>query len=70
MRLQGSGGVADGMKITHGLVSVGKAVSIPSTTQAGEPGFFSHYSYRDLHARRVTTRKYMEDAEEQSMFTL
>ena len=78
MRLHGTGGVADGMKIARGLVSVGKAVeleykaqmckknniSIPSTTRSGEPGFFSRYSYRDLHARRVTARKYMEDAEE------
>ncbi|KAI0255570.1 DNA/RNA polymerase [Lactifluus subvellereus] len=78
MRLQGSGGVADGMKTARGLVSVGKAVeleykaqmckknniSVPSTARAGEGGFFSRYSYRDLHARRVTARKYMEDAEE------
>lgn len=78
MRLQGSGGVADGMKMARGLVSVGRAVEleykaqmckknnipIPSATRAGEPGFFSRYSYRDLHARRVTARKYMEDSEE------
>ena len=78
MRLQGSGGVADGMKVARGLISVGKAVeleykvgmckknniSIPSTSRAGESGFFSRYSYRDLHARRVIARKYMEDAEE------
>lgn len=78
MRLQGSGGIADGMKTARGLVSVGKAVeleykaqmckknniSVPSTTRAGESGFFSRYSYHNLHARRVTARKYMEDAEE------
>jgi DNA-directed RNA polymerase len=78
MRLQGSGGIADGMKLARGLVSLGKAVeleykaqmcknnniSVPSVTRAGESGFFSRYSYRDLHARRVTARKYMEDAEE------
>jgi DNA-directed RNA polymerase len=78
MRLQGSGGVADGMKTARGLVSVAKAVeleykaqmckknniTVPSTTRAGESGFFSRYSYYDLHARRVTARKYMEDAEE------
>ena len=78
MRLHGSGGVAEGMKTARGLVSVGKAVeleykaqmckenniSIPSTARAGESGFFSRYSYRDLHARRITARKYMEDAEE------
>jgi len=80
MRLQGSGGIVDGMKLARGLVSVGKVVeleykaqmckknniSVPSTTRAGESGFFSRYSYRDLHARRVTARKYMEDAEEWS----
>ncbi len=78
MRLQGTGGVADGMKTARGLVSVGRAVeleykaqmckknniSVPSTMRAGESGFFSRYSYHDLHARRVTARKYMEDAEE------
>jgi DNA-directed RNA polymerase len=78
MRLQGSGGVADGMKITRGLISVGKAVeleykaqmckknniSIPSAPRAGDPVFFSRYSYRELHARRVAARKYTEDAAE------
>ena len=78
MRLQGSGGVADGMKTARGLVSVGRAVeleykaqickknniSVPSTARAGEGGFFSRYSYHNLHARRVIARKYMEDAEE------
>jgi len=80
MRLQGTGGVADGMKTARGLVSVGKAVeleykaqmckknniSVPSRSimPAGESGFFSRYSYHNLHARRVTAWKYMEDAEE------
>jgi DNA-directed RNA polymerase len=78
MRQIGRGGITDGMKTARGLVSVGKAVeleykaqmckknniSVPSTTRAGESGFFSRYSYHDLHARRVTARKYMEDAEE------
>ncbi|KAH9056429.1 DNA/RNA polymerase [Lactarius vividus] len=78
MHLQGSGGVADGMKAARGLVGVGKAIeleykaqmckknniSMPSTARVGESGFFSRYSYNDLHARRVTARKYMEDAEE------
>ena len=78
MHLQGSGGVTDGMKAARGLVGVGKAIeleykahmckknniSLPSTARVGESGFFSRYSYRDLHARRVTARKYMEDAEE------
>ena len=66
------------MKTARGLVSVGKAVeleykaemckknniAIPSTTRASESGFFSRHSYRNLHALRVTARKYMEDAEE------
>jgi len=78
MHLQGSGGVADGMKTARGLVGVGKAIeleykaqmckknhiSLPSTARVSEPGFFSRHSYHDLHARRVTARKYMEDAEE------
>ncbi|KAI9511241.1 DNA/RNA polymerase [Russula earlei] len=78
MRLQGSGGVADGMKTARGLVSVGKAVEleykaemckknnipVPSTMRAGESGFFSRGTYHDLHVRRVTARKYVEDAEE------
>ena len=78
MHLQGTGGVADGMKTTRGLIGVGKSIelehkaqmckknhiSIPSAARAGESGYFSRYSYRDLHARRVTARKYMEDAEE------
>lgn len=78
MRLQGSGGIADGMKTARGLVSVGRTVeleykaqmckknniSIPSSMRSGESGFFSRFSYHDLHARRVTARKYMEDSEE------
>ena len=78
MRLQGSGGIADGMKTARGLVSVGRAVeleykaqmckmnniSVPSPVRPGESGFFSRFSYHDLHDRRVTARKYMEDAEE------
>ena len=78
MHLQGTGGVTDGMKTARGLVGVGRAIeleykaqmckknniSMPSTARAGESGFFSRYSYHDLHARRVTARKYMEDAEE------
>jgi len=78
MRLQGTGGVADGMKTARGLVGVGKVVelehkaqmckknniSVPSSTRASESGFFSRRTYNDLHALRVTARKYMEDAEE------
>ncbi len=78
MHLQGSGGVADGMKATRGLLGVGGAIeleykaqmckenniSLPANARANGSGFFSHYSYRDLHARRVAARKYVEDAEE------
>lgn len=78
MRLQGSGGVADGMKTARALLAVGKAVEIeykaemcrknniqvPSHPRAGEYRFFTKFGYRDLHARRVAARKYMEDAEE------
>jgi len=79
MHLHGTGGVTDGMKTTRALIHVGKAVEleykaemckknniqIPMNPGRGlEQGFFSRYSYQDLHARRVTARKYMEDTEE------
>lgn len=78
MHLQSSGGIAEGMKTARALISVGKAVemeykaemckknhiSVPTAGTRIESGFFSHLGYRDLHARRVASRKYMEDAEE------
>lgn len=93
MRLQGSGGVAEGMKTTRALVSIGKAVEneykarmckknniqVPSSllprgagsqTSTGRSAstsgssLFSQDGYSDLHKRRVTARKYMEDAEQ------
>ena len=79
MRLQGTGGVTDGMKTARALLAVGKAVEmehkaemckmnniqIPvNATRSGEHGYFSLNTYQDLHARRVTARKYMEDSEE------
>ncbi|KAH7908847.1 hypothetical protein BJ138DRAFT_1011941 [Hygrophoropsis aurantiaca] len=78
MRLHGSGGVADGMKTARALLTVGRAIeneykaemckrnhiSIPAHSRPGEYGFFSGLGYRDLHARRVTAAKYMEDSEE------
>jgi DNA-directed RNA polymerase, mitochondrial len=78
MRLQGSGGVLDGMKTARALLSVGKAVEleykaqmckknniqIPNHARPGENSVYSRLGYRDLHARRVAARKYMEDAEE------
>jgi DNA-directed RNA polymerase len=93
MRLQGSGGVAEGMKTTRALISIGKAVEneykarmckknniqVPSSllprgagaqtstgrsAQTSGSSLFSQDGYSDLHKRRVTARKYMEDAEQ------
>ncbi|KAG6329701.1 hypothetical protein ID866_9388 [Astraeus odoratus] len=78
MRLHGSGGVNDGMKTARALLAVGRAVeneykaemckrnniAIPMQVRGGEHGYFSGLGYRDLHARRVTAAKYMEDSEE------
>ncbi|KAI6030315.1 hypothetical protein EDC04DRAFT_2572269 [Pisolithus marmoratus] len=79
MRLHGSGGVNDGMKTARALLAVGRAVeneykaemckrnniAIPAHVRAGgDNGYFSGLGYRDLHARRVTAAKYMEDSEE------
>jgi DNA-directed RNA polymerase, mitochondrial len=78
MRLQGSGGITDGMKTARGLLAVGKAVEneykaqmcrknkiqIPINAKPGEHGYFSLFGYRDLYARRVVAAKYMEDVEE------
>ena len=79
MNLRGSGDVSDGMKTTRALLQVGRAVeleyraemckknnisvtSIPA--RAGDQNVFTSDGYRDLHARRVTARKYMEESEE------
>lgn len=79
MHLQGSGGVNDGMKTARAILAVGKAVemeykaemckknniSFPNhATRPNEISYFSGLGYRDLHARRVAARKYMEDSEE------
>ena len=78
MRLNGTGGIRTGMKTARALLSVGKAVEqeykvqmcrnnhiqIPHNPRTGEQGFFTRLGYRNLHARRVAARKYMEDAEE------
>lgn len=78
MRLHGSGGITDGMKTARALLAVGRAVegeykaqmcrknkiNVPTVTRPGDHGYFTHFGYRDLHARRVTAAKYMEDAEE------
>lgn len=78
MRLQSSGGISGGMKTTRALLSVGMAVEheykaemckknkiqMPTVGTRETSGFFSKFSYNDLHARRVTARRYMEDGEE------
>lgn len=79
MRLQGSGGVNEGMKTARALLTIGKAVELEHKAQmckrnniqvptngnrSGEHSFFTKMGYSDLHARRVTARKYMEDSEE------
>ena len=79
MRLQGSGGVSEGMKTARALLTIGKAVemehkaelcrrnniTIPSTaSRASEPSYFTQSGYKDLYARRVIARKYVEDSEE------
>lgn len=78
MHLQGSGGVTAGMKTARALIAVGRAVeieykaemckknniAIPNNSGRTDHGFFSNLGYRDLFARRVAARKYMEDSEE------
>ena len=80
MRLNGSGGVLDGMKTARALLTVGRAVeneykaemckknniSVPLAAQvrAGESNVFSSDGYRDLYARRVAARKYTEETQE------
>lgn len=78
MHLHGSGGISEGMKTARALLAVGKAVeieykaqmcrknniSVPTHTARHDSGYFSNLGYRDLYARRVAARKYMEDAED------
>ncbi|KAI0632722.1 DNA/RNA polymerase [Trametes polyzona] len=80
MHLHGSGGVQDGMKTARALLAVGRAVesehkaemckknniAVPNSnpTRPGDQNVFTNLGYRDLHARRVIARKYMEDSEE------
>ncbi|KAG6865592.1 hypothetical protein C0991_001141 [Blastosporella zonata] len=77
MRLQGSGGVHDGMKTTRALVAVGRAVEIeykgmvcksnkigvPTTAKLGQAGYFSSMGYSSLQQRRVAAAKVMADSE-------
>ncbi|KAI0351261.1 DNA/RNA polymerase [Trametes cingulata] len=80
MHLHGSGGVQDGMKTARALLAVGRAVeseykaemckknniSVPNSnpSRPGDQNVFTNLGYRDLYARRVAARKYMEDSEE------
>lgn len=78
MRLQGSGGVSEGMKTARALLTIGKAVElehkaqmfrrnnapIPTPPGSSESGYFTKSGYRDLQARRVAAMKYMEASEE------
>ncbi|KAF8064220.1 DNA/RNA polymerase [Lyophyllum atratum] len=77
MRLQGSGGIYDGMKTTRALVAIGRAVEIeyksqickankiyiPMTPRAGDAGYFSNMGYRNLAQRRMAAAKVMTDGE-------
>jgi len=79
MRLQGSGGVSEGMKTARALLTIGRAVelehksemcrrnniAVPTSAPRGfESGYFTMAAYKDLYARRVAARQYMEDSEE------
>jgi hypothetical protein len=79
MRLQGSGGVSDGMKTARALLTVGHAVENKYKTEMCKrnhiaislharpsefTGYFTGLGYKDLHARRITAEKYIEDSEE------
>ncbi|KAF5375440.1 hypothetical protein D9615_007971 [Tricholomella constricta] len=77
MRLQGSGGIYDGMKTTRALVALGRAVEIeyksqickahkiyvPTAPRLGDAGYFSNMGYRSLMQRRVAAAKVMTDGE-------
>ncbi|KAG9311110.1 DNA/RNA polymerase [Chiua virens] len=78
MRLNSTGGIADGMKLARALLTVGRAVeneykaqmckrnniAVPSLHRVGDHSFFTGLGYRDLHARRVAAAKYTQDNEE------
>lgn len=76
MRLQGSGGVVYGMKMTRALIAVGKAVEneykaemcrlhdipVPHFSRRND-GFFTKLGYKHLHQRRVAAALTNEDGE-------
>ncbi|KAG5651535.1 hypothetical protein H0H81_008297 [Sphagnurus paluster] len=77
MRLQGSGGIHDGMKTTRALVALGRAVEVeyksqickqhkiyvPTAPRLGDTGYFSNMGYANLMQRRVAAAKVMTDGE-------
>lgn len=78
MRLQGSGGVSEGMKTARALLTIGKAVemehraeicrrnniTIPANNLQTGSNYFTKSGYKDLYAKRVAARNHMEDSEE------
>ena len=77
MRLQGSGGLYDGMKTTRALIAVGKGVEveykaqmcrrskiqIPTTSRWTDLLYFSKMGYKCLQERRVAAAKHVTDGE-------
>ena len=77
MRLQGSGGVHDGMKATRALVQVGRAIEveykaqmcrkskiqIPVSPRRNDVKYFSNMGYRFLQERRLAAAKHVMDGE-------
>ncbi|TDL27019.1 DNA/RNA polymerase [Rickenella mellea] len=80
MRLQGSGGIAEGMKTARALLTVGKSVElehraevckknnvqVPMAPAHSRQSLFSRKAYQDLQTWRVTAQHYVEDAVEYS----
>ncbi|KAF8626667.1 hypothetical protein AX15_004758 [Amanita polypyramis BW_CC] len=77
MRLQGSGGLYDGMKTTRALVTVGKAIEveykaqmcrkskiqIPSSSRWTDLRYFTKMGYKSLQERRLAAAKHVTDGE-------
>ncbi|KAF8918371.1 DNA/RNA polymerase [Mucidula mucida] len=77
MRLQGSGGVSQGMKTTRALVGIGRAIeaeykaqmckknniALPPLKHSAEPGYFSGLGYTNLLERRVVAARHIMDSE-------
>ncbi|KAF9017666.1 DNA/RNA polymerase [Hymenopellis radicata] len=77
MRLQGSGGVSQGMKTTRALIGIGRAIeaeykaqmckknniALPPLKHSAEPGYFSGLGYKNLLERRVVAARHIMDSE-------